>query len=222
MSTTTFLADEQIEPRLQALIRDAKDWVWLVSPYLNLWGHLRNTIRLAVSKGVRMIVIVRADPEVLSGEDVQWLTQNSVTVAVSENLHAKIYMSEQTAIVSSMNLTEYSTDNSHEIALVVEDRQLARQIQKYITDSLLVSARLMDAHKVATNEDGEMGTGFCIRCGQRIAFNTSRPLCAEDYETWATHRKDSYPENFCHRCGRPTALTYARPLCQQCYQKHRK
>src|SRR3990172_2878077 len=97
----TLLTDEQIEPKLLALIREARDWVWLVTPYLDMWGHLKDAIRLAVNKGVRVIVIVRADERVLSSEDVRWLTQNSVTVAVSENLHAKIYMSEQTALVSS-------------------------------------------------------------------------------------------------------------------------
>ncbi|MBI4282394.1 MAG: hypothetical protein HY672_02775 [Chloroflexi bacterium] len=216
---TTLLTDEQIEPKLLALIREARDWVWLVSPYLALWGHLKDTIRLAVNKGVRVIVIVRADERLLSSEDVRWLTQNSVTVAVSENLHAKIYMSEQIALVSSMNLTQYSTDNSHEIALVVEDKQAARQIQRYVTDSLLVSASLIeasDANAITRSEDTQVGAGFCIRCGQRIAFDQSRPLCEEDHQVWATYRNDSYPENFCHRCGRPKAVTYARPLCQRC------
>ena len=215
----TFLADEQIEPKLLALIREARDWVWLVSPYLDLWGHLKDTIRLAVSKGVRVIVIVRADEKTLLGEDVRWLTQNSVTVAVSENLHAKIYMSEQTVLVGSMNLTEYSTNNSREIALIVQDQEVAREIRKYVTDNLLVSARLMDASEVTRSEDAHVGTGFCIRCGQRIAFEQNRPLCAEDYETWATYRNDSYPENFCHSCGRPTPTTYAKPLCLECWQR---
>ena len=217
-SPLALLTDEQIEPKLLALIQEARDWVWLVSPYLDLWGHLRDTIRLAVNKGVRVIVIVRADERVLSSEDVRWLTQNSVTVAVSENLHAKIYMSEQHVLVGSMNLTEYSTLNSHEIAFIVQNQQLARQIRKYVTDNLLVSARLIEASEVIRSKNVQAGRGFCIRCGQRIAFDPNRPLCAEDYETWATYSNGSYPENFCHSCGRPTAVNKAMPLCQECYQ----
>ena len=217
----TLITDEQIEPKLLALIREAQDWVWLVSPYLDLWGHLKDTIRQAVSRGVRIIVIVRDDAKVLSSEDVQWLTQNSVTVAVSENLHAKIYMSEQLAVVGSMNLTEYSTLNSHEVAFVVQDQLVARQIQKYVTDSLLVSVKLIDASETTGSSHARVGFGYCIRCGQRIALEPNRPLCAEDYETWAAYRNDSYPENFCYRCGRPIACTYAKPLCQRCCQEHK-
>lgn len=219
---TTLLKDEDIEPKLLALVREARDWVWLVSPYLQLWGHLKDAVRLAVTRGVRVLVVVRADRSITDNEHVSWLVQNGVDIAVCENLHAKIYMSEQSALVTSMNLYTYSSDNSHEIALNITDAGLARQIRRYVTDSFLVSANLINAKKDAGKVSIKESSGFCIRCGQRMTFNRNQPLCPEDFEVWANQRNESYPENFCHSCGSPTAVNSARPLCEECYKKRRQ
>ncbi|MFH1140537.1 MAG: hypothetical protein V1724_02450, partial [Chloroflexota bacterium] len=74
----TFHADDEVAPQVTALVREAEKWVVLVTPYLDIWGHLKASIDLAVKKGIKITVIVRRDPKVLKGEDIAWLVQNGV------------------------------------------------------------------------------------------------------------------------------------------------
>ncbi len=226
----TFLADDEIAPKVTALVRDAKKWVVLVTPYLDFWGHLKVAIDLGVRKGIKIWVIVRRDSKVLASEDVSWLMENGVMVFAAEDLHAKIYLNETTTIVSSMNLTEYSTKNSHEFALVVQDEQAAQQIRKYVVERVapiaerVSSVRDPGAQKTSTKpvkSTSRLLEGFCIRGGERIplALDPFRPLCANHYEVWARWGDEDYPEELCHSCGEPSEVTYAKPLCRKCYRR---
>lgn len=43
--------------------------------------------------------------------------------------------------------------------------------------------------------------GFCIRTGQSIPFNPSRPFCYEAFQSWAMFKNYNYPEKYCHQTG---------------------
>ena len=58
--------------------------------------------------------------------EIEWLVDQGVKVKLVPNLHAKIYANESTAVVSSMNLTAYSTSNFRKIAIQV-DKGLTRR-----------------------------------------------------------------------------------------------
>lgn len=231
ISNIKLLADEQIEPEVIKIIREARKTVVLVTPYLNLTGHMKGAIEIASKQKwekVQMMAIVRLEDKVIRGNDVAWLGQQGVEVRAVEDLHAKIYMTEKAAIVGSMNLTEYSTKNSREIAFLVGDRELFDQIQKYIKERLIPLAQPVQAARQSTttmaarvpagNSIGH-DVGYCIRCKERIALDPGRPLCADDYEVWAEYSNENYQEEFCHSCGRQTETTYAKPLCRECYRR---
>ncbi|GEC73835.1 hypothetical protein SAMN05443543_10347 [Flavobacterium flevense] len=46
--------------------------------------------------------------------------------------------------------------------------------------------------------------GFCIRTGEKIAFNIKKPLSNQAYRSWASFGNENYPENFCHKTGKPS------------------
>lgn len=47
-------------------------------------------------------------------------------------------------------------------------------------------------------------TGYCIRTGEKIPFNTKRPLSDNAYRSWAKFSNVDYKENFCHKTGKPS------------------
>lgn len=61
--------------------------------------------------------------------------------------------------------------------------------------------------------------GHCIRCGDTIDFDLSRPLCYSCYKSWSKYGNEDYEENFCHTCGREKNTSYAKPECYSCYRK---
>src|SRR5712691_3509639 len=201
--------DDEVEAQILSIIRNAIRNVILVTPYLALWGHLQNTIDEAVSRGVVVSFIIRTK-EKPPIEDMGWLVDHKVKLYEIPDLHAKIYINESTVLISSMNITEHSTTNSLEFAMIVESRKDATRFRNYVSDML----KRAEVVQLAEPEGQEVEqTGRCIRCGRQIDFNVSRPLCDSCYQSWAVYANTDYPERHCHSCGKPSQVTYARPLC---------
>jgi hypothetical protein len=59
---------------------------------------------------------------------------------------------------------------------------------------------------------------YCIRCGNRLEFDTLHPMCEKCYGEWAKYKKDDYKERFCHKCGNQAKTTKVRPLCPLCFR----
>ena len=222
--------DDEVASQVLGIVREARKNVIIVTPYLKLWVHAKEAIALAVKRRVDVAVITRLEPGILESEDVIWLKNNGVKVLVAPYLHAKIYMNEQAIVVSSMNLTEFSTKNSLEIALVVREDRGQRQIRDYVANTLMAlgtpvnNARVEPTQQPATRpaQPGQRGhMGVCIRCRRPIVLDPARPLCPACYESWAQWGNADYPEVFCHACGNPSDVTYDRPLCRDCFRRQR-
>jgi phosphatidylserine/phosphatidylglycerophosphate/cardiolipin synthase-like enzyme len=86
--------DDEVEPQILLIIRNATKYVRFVTPYLGLWGHLQNAIDEAVSRGVDISFIIRAKENPPIG-DMEWLVDHKVGLYELPDLHAKIYISER-------------------------------------------------------------------------------------------------------------------------------
>lgn len=228
----TIFLDDEIGQQLLHIVRDAQEIIVMVTPYLDLseWHHLKQAVREAVDKRVRVVFVIRKDPGGLgnrSVDDVRWLFDNGVSVAWLELLHAKIYLTEKIVLVSSMNLYGFSASNSREIAMVVRNDQDAQSVRDYVFGQLLHMAQLLAVPEPTSyppqpkDETARAigAAGICIRCGNRIPFNHSRPLCDHCHSAWDQLRNEQYAENFCHVCGTFSLTCHAKPLCQICYQR---
>ena len=226
-SKAVFL-DADVTPKVLSVITEAQKFVVFVTPYLDLWRHVEIAIEQAVKRGIDARFIVRADPKVTEGKDVEWLLNQRVKVFAVEGLHAKIYLNEKTTVLSSMNITEPSTGNSMEIAYIVRDSQDAQMVRDYVFKHLMSIAKPAGpAAKQATPPPTlgrlpqAVAVGACIRCGNHITLDPLRPLCGPCYDSWAEWSNPDYEENFCHRCGRRASVSHARPLCNSCYHAQR-
>lgn len=87
-----------------------------------------------------------------------------------------------------------------------------------------ISSKLKQAPKKGLLESvgdaifGEMG--YCVRCGEVIDLNNSKPYCDDCYPKWAKYQNSEYPEKLCHKCGVKTKTTKSRPICNDCYNKY--
>jgi phosphatidylserine/phosphatidylglycerophosphate/cardiolipin synthase-like enzyme len=180
----------------------------------------------AINRGVVIRFIVRADEKNPPGqlkwlrehneakhlEQLKWLGEHKIKVDQVERLHAKIYLNERTVLISSMNITDASTTNSREFAMIVRSDDDVMKFRDYV-------AQLTGRVNVSQHIPAASRAGFCIRDGNAIIFNTSRPLCDKCYPNWAKFENKNYVEKYCHSCGKRSETTYARPLCLECYKK---
>jgi phosphatidylserine/phosphatidylglycerophosphate/cardiolipin synthase-like enzyme len=201
-----FVTDEDVPGRILRVIRDARKYIVLVTPYLDLWDRAEQAIKVAVRNGVA------------------WLIDNGVRVLAVDDLHAKIYMNEESVVLSSMNLTHGSTTKSLDFAVVLQDEDLSKEVRDYVSRTVGALADEVKGKGKVTkffNRIADAIRGHCIRCGRAITKNPDRPLCDDCYDVWAEYENSDFQEKVCHSCGEPAPTSYAKPLCAGCYRSAR-
>lgn len=232
-----FLTTTGISYNLEELIKNSNEKLFLVSPYLQIAGSLKHLIAERDLRKIDIRVVYRKDNKI-NAEDMSFLQElTSVKISACENLHAKCYLNENTAIIASMNLYQYSQQNNREMGIKVEKEkepelyndifkevmvilQTSQQpefsVKKLIQDAPEVSKKVPT--KTNTNQQ-KKETGFCIRCGTDLKLNPEKPLCLKCYKSWEKYSNSEYKEKFCHACGKESSSTVAKPVCYACYKK---
>ncbi|NHB56909.1 phospholipase D family protein [Acinetobacter shaoyimingii] len=103
---------------LEELIKNAKERLILISPYLRLNDRIKELLedknRLKID--IR-IVYGKSD---LHPDEIKWMQKlDYVRLSFCKNLHAKCYMNEAECIISSLNLYEFSQVNNNEMGISV-------------------------------------------------------------------------------------------------------
>ncbi|MHA3083277.1 phospholipase D family protein [Acinetobacter sp. ANC 5383] len=113
---------------LEELIKNAKERLILISPYLRLNDRIKELLedknRLKID--IR-IVYGKSD---LHPDEIKWMQRlDYIRVSFCKNLHAKCYMNENTCIISSLNLYEFSQINNNEMGILIEKQHDATVFQ---------------------------------------------------------------------------------------------
>lgn len=111
---------------LEELIKNAKDRLILISPFLKLNDRMKEL--LADKNRLKIDVRIVYGKSELQPEEINWLkSQNYIRTSFCKNLHAKCYMNEEFGIITSLNLYEFSQVNNNEMGVLIdrsEDQQL--------------------------------------------------------------------------------------------------
>lgn len=238
-----FLDTSQVSAELTQLIKKANEKLYLISPYLQISTPLKDYIRERDTYKIDIRVIYGKQDR-LNPEDMSFLQElQMVKVAFCENLHAKCYLNEKKAIITSMNLYAYSAQNNREMGILVEkdqDPELYDDIatecrsifQTSVEPSYVVKKKepqtspviKKDSPKAPTSKREQAGNGFCIRCHSPIKLDEKHPLCDSCYPIWAKYSDPDYIEKYCQACGNQVPknerpITYSKPICYPCYKK---
>lgn len=101
---------------------DARKHLVIICPYLKINEKLKRTIEVADRNGVNVFVIY--GKRELDEGTLSWLKGlRHSNIASIKDLHAKLYMNEEFAVISSMNLYEYSQVNNEELGVLCGKRQ---------------------------------------------------------------------------------------------------
>jgi phosphatidylserine/phosphatidylglycerophosphate/cardiolipin synthase-like enzyme len=113
-----FLNTTGVSYHLEELIKNTKDRLILISPYLQFTDRIKEHLsNLNIQK--RDIRIVYRENK-LQYEENNWLeSQIGIRTSLCKNLHAKCYINENEAIITSMNLYEFSQQNNNEMGIYI-------------------------------------------------------------------------------------------------------
>ena len=114
----TFLNTSGTTFYLEELIKGARKHLTLVSPYLKLKTRVRQLLVDANDSGIELDIIYGKGE--LPHEEQEFLsTLDNADIRYCENLHAKCYLNETVAIITSMNLYDFSQVNNNEMGILL-------------------------------------------------------------------------------------------------------
>jgi phosphatidylserine/phosphatidylglycerophosphate/cardiolipin synthase-like enzyme len=236
-----FLDTTGVSYHLQQLINKANERLILISPYLKINDRIKQS--LEDKNRLKIDIRVIYGKNELQPEENNWLkSMTSIRSSFCKDLHAKCYLNENEAIITSMNLYEFSQVNNNEMGIYVEknsDPELYNDIYKEvqrlirISDEIIVSIEKAPKENPITTESPksrvenisekkkEKPMGFCIRTGVKIPLNPERPLSYEAFQVWNQFGDVDYPERFCHFSGEPSngETSVRRPILWKNWKK---
>lgn len=131
------LQPHKISSEILDLIFDAKEYLLIISPYVNLthWKQLESALIDARKKNIRIDFFVRNEPDnVKSWEQIENL---GIVPRLINNLHAKFYLNEKNGVISSMNLLSSSNSNSIEIGCKLENLEELEELKLFVKNFLI-------------------------------------------------------------------------------------
>ena len=239
-----FLRNNDISASLDNIINSTRGGsLLLISPYLKFSRRIKEALMDQV-QAYRSHVDVVYGKHDLRPEEYKWLADNEIKTYYREPLHAKCYINESHALITSMNLYEFSQQNNDEMGILVSAKDDHDLYEKIKENAYLIRRQSEQVKLEVTRVDDDDDdlpadqpdapvrvrsesqttlpeTGFCLRCGTEIPCDPERPYCDSHYRSWARFKNESYEENHCHTCGADHATSMAKPLCLSCFRKYR-
>lgn len=236
-----FLNTTGVSYHLEELIKGTKDRLILISPYLQFTDRIKEHLyNLNIQK--RDIRIVYRENKLQMDEN-NWLeSQIGIRTSICKNLHAKCYLNENEAIITSMNLYEFSQMNNNEMGIYItkaQDPELYNdtllEVQRLLTisEEIRVTVKKVTADtpaktekkngevKTSTSRSGDKKTGYCIRTGVEIPFDVEKPMSYEAFKSWNKYGDPEYAEKFCHFSGEPSngQTSVSKPILSKNWKK---
>jgi phosphatidylserine/phosphatidylglycerophosphate/cardiolipin synthase-like enzyme len=220
-----FINTKSVSSSIDKIINEAKDELFIVSPYLKVSNYYLDRLVLASNRGVHITFVYGKtgyDKNVI--EELSKL--KNVTVAFREPLHAKCYFNEKTMVISSMNLHEFSENNNDEIGVLISsvtDSKLYKEARTEVAGYLELSEIQSDTYSKQDVKVKKPDLNcYCIRCSAEIKENLNRPYCDSCWSSWSYWGNPDFAEKVCHNCGCDYQSTKNSPLCDRCNQKSNK
>ena len=207
-----FLETEEISACLKRIIKNSEKELFIVSPYLKVRDKLKSYLEETIFRNIEVTFIYRQSSY---EKNEQWFSQianRNVSLIVNDLVHAKCYMNESEAIITSMNFYEYSQDHNYEMGiLVTKEEPMFREIQRSVDTIINHSQQKLNIRP---------GGGYCIRCKESIEMDPNKPYCYTCYLMWAEYDNPHYTESYCHSCGAQEPSSMMKPLCYDCYSNN--
>ncbi|MBI2832269.1 MAG: phospholipase D family protein [Chloroflexi bacterium] len=221
-----FLDTTGVSYHLQQLINSANEKLILISPYLKVSDRLKQSLEDKDRMKIDIRIIYGKNE--LEPAEHNWLKSlRSIRTSFCQNLHAKCYLNEKEAIITSMNLYDFSQINNNEMGIYV-DKNSDPELFSSISEEAMRLVRISDEIKITVAQVPKNAEkvvrpppsthGYCIRCKTEIKLNPMSPYCGKCYASWKKFENDEYVEKFCHICGKPNNSSLIKPSCFECYK----
>lgn len=151
-----FLTTSGTNYHLEEMIKDAKDKLILISPFLRINDRIKEL--LEDKNRLKIDVRIVYGKNELQPEEINWLKELMyIRTSFCKNLHAKCYINEELCIITSLNLYEFSQINNNEMGILLsrrDDAEVYNDACEEASRIIRVSDEIrISLEKVAKDED---------------------------------------------------------------------
>lgn len=141
---------------LEELIKQTRERLIIISPFLKFNDRIKEL--LADKDRMKIDVRLVYGKSELAPQEINWLRSlEFVRTSFCQNLHAKCYVNEQAAIITSMNLYDFSQVNNNEMGVYIQrehEPDLYRDTYEEAQRLIRVSEQVrLSAEKVEESEE---------------------------------------------------------------------
>ncbi len=213
-----FLTRKGIVYHLDRIISEAEKELVLISPYTNADDETKDILKN--QKRSTKIHVIYGKTRLKPAEK-SFFNDISIEPSFLENLHAKCYLNEKEALLTSMNLYEFSQEHNDEMGILVSREQEPELYEKIKEESIRLVEASENGKETASRKESRPAlsapqNGFCIRCKVDLPANPTQPYCRRCYAIWNRHKNRGFKEKLCHTCGNEHSATLLKPLCPDC------
>lgn len=165
---------------LEELIKDARDRLILISPFLKLNDRIKDL--LADKNRLKIDVRIVYGKSELQPQEMDWLRELTyIRTSFCKNLHAKCYLNEELCIITSLNLYEFSQVNNNEMGVLIrraQDSELYKDTYEEAQRIIRVSEEVrVSLERVAPNANDKPQR--IIRVGEGISMEKVTPNASD-------------------------------------------
>ena len=221
-----FLTTADVNARLEKIVENAKKELILISPYLRVHDRLKRSIEDRSRSGVKVRIVYREEKQ--KHEVSAWLESlTHVGTSFCKDLHAKCYLNEREALLTSMNLYEFSQQNNYEMGILVSHRSEQTLYGKIYNGANIVLQAATTVREPApqssTAPSPMKAVGSMLqRFGRALEQDRETTPTVEALEnSQADHLQSSHEapiEGFCIRCRVVIPANPDMPYCKSHYR----
>ena len=210
-----FLTTEGVSKELSDIIKDATECLVLISPFLKFNERIKEflaeknrqneeflaekdrkllqRIRERINNRQEIDIHVIYGKEKLKPEEKEWLkSMTSIRTKFRKNLHAKCYLNENKALLTSMNLYEFSQVNNDEMGLLVLKEEEPKLYNEIYTESMrIVEVSQEESSEARNTRETPEGRRFLHSVWRRHTRQASSAILQKLlYELEAVQKRD--------------------------------
>lgn len=165
---------------LEEMIKSARERLILISPFLKLNDRMKEL--LEDKNRLKIDVRIVYGKSELQPEETNWLkSQQYIRTSFCKNLHAKCYLNEESCIITSLNLYEFSQVNNNEMGIYINRAQdtdiykdAYEEAQRIIriSDEVRISLEVVNKEE-DTTEDKEFGKLTTSKLAAKLGIKTN-------------------------------------------------
>jgi hypothetical protein len=130
-----YLDTSQISSELMQLLKEAKERIILVTYSLQVNSQIQERLKTKSKIGTLAEITLIYGNTKPKQKELEWMSEiDDLKVWQKKNLHAKCYINENKAIISSMNLYDYSQTSNVEMGFLITKEENPEAYQKMMDD----------------------------------------------------------------------------------------